>query len=95
MSDIVVSGAKKVNILDKIIQNVVIMVNITKMNRAIDEHLAVIKNTERDDQKAYQEKDFSVLEAFLKTQFQIRTMCYLLTFKSICIPLIPIIVLLI
>ena len=48
MSDIIVSEAKKVNILDKIIQNVVIMVNISKMNRAIDEHLTVIKNTERE-----------------------------------------------
>ena len=51
MSDIVVSSAKKVNILDKIIQSVVIMVNMGKMNRAIDEHLEVIKNTDRDDQR--------------------------------------------
>lgn len=75
MSDIVVSGAKKVNILDKIIQNVVIMVNITKMNRAIDEHLTVIKNTERDDQKAYQENILREI-VYVKYQYDImqRTM---------------------
>lgn len=75
MSDIVLSGAKKVNILDKIIQNVVIMVNISKMNRAIDEHLTVIKNTERDDQKAYQENILREI-VYVKYQYDImqRTM---------------------
>ena len=75
MSDIVVSGAKKVNILDKIIQNVVIMVNINKMNRAIDEHLLVIKNTERDDQKVYQENILREI-VYVKYQYDImqRTM---------------------
>ncbi|MBR5227127.1 MAG: hypothetical protein IKV94_00595 [Clostridia bacterium] len=75
MSDIVVSQAKKVNILDKIIQNVVIMVNISKMNRAIDEHLLVIKNTERDDQKVYQENILREI-VYVKYQYDImqRTM---------------------
>ncbi len=70
MSDIVVSGAKKVNILDKIIQNVVIMVNINKMNRAIDEHLIVIKNTERDDQRIYQENILREI-VYVKYQYDI------------------------
>lgn len=75
MSDIVVSGAKKINILDKIIQNVVIMVNMSKMNRAIDEHLDVIKNTERDDQKQYQENILREI-VYVKYQYDImqRTM---------------------
>lgn len=75
MSDIVLSEAKKVNILDKIIQNVVIMVNISKMNRAIDEHLTVIKNTERDDQKVYQENILREI-VYVKYQYDImqRTM---------------------
>ena len=75
MSDIVLSEAKKVNILDKIIQNVVIMVNISKMNRAIDEHLTVIKNTDRDDQKAYQENILREI-VYVKYQYDImqRTM---------------------
>lgn len=75
MSDIVLSEAKKVNILDKIIQNVVIMVNISKMNRAIDEHLNVIRNTERDDQKAYQENILREI-VYVKYQYDImqRTM---------------------
>ena len=75
MSDIVVSGAKKINILDKIIQNVVIMVNMSKMNRAIDEHLEVIKNTERDDQKLYQENILREI-VYVKYQYDImqRTM---------------------
>ena len=75
LSDIVLSEAKKVNILDKIIQNVVIMVNVSKMNRAIDEHLTVIKNTERDDQKAYQENILREI-VYVKYQYDImqRTM---------------------
>ena len=72
MSDIIVSEAKKVNILDKIIQNVVIMVNISKMNRAIDEHLTVIKNTERDDQRTYQENILREMIKLNKDKIQIR-----------------------
>ncbi len=67
MSDIVVSTVKKVNILDKIIQNVVIMVNMSKMNRAIDEHLMVIKNTDRDDQRLYQE---NILREIIYVKYQ-------------------------
>ena len=75
MSDIVVSSAKKVNILDKIIQSVVIMVNMGKMNRAIDEHLEVIKNTDRDDQRVYQENILREI-VYVKYQYDImqRTM---------------------
>lgn len=75
MSDIVVSSAKKVNILDKIIQSVVIMVNMGKMNRAIDEHLDVIKNTDRDDQRVYQENILREI-VYVKYQYDImqRTM---------------------
>ena len=75
MSDIVVSSAKKVNILDKIIQSVVIMVNMGKMNRAIDEHLEVIKNTDRDDQRVYQENILKEI-VYVKYQYDImqRTM---------------------
>jgi len=75
LSDIVVSSAKKVNILDKIIQSVVIMVNMGKMNRAIDEHLEVIKNTDRDDQRVYQENILREI-VYVKYQYDImqRTM---------------------
>ena len=75
MSDIVVSSAKKVNILDKIIQSVVIMVNMGKMNRAIEEHLEVIKNTDRDDQRVYQENILKEI-VYVKYQYDImqRTM---------------------
>lgn len=66
-SDIVISEVKKINILDKIIQNVVIMVNMSKMNRAIDEHLDVIKNTARDDQKQYQE---NILREIIYVKYQ-------------------------
>ena len=70
MSDIVLSSVKKVNILDKIIQSVVIMVNMSKMNRAIDEHLMVIKNTERDDQRLYQENILREI-VYVKYQYDI------------------------
>ena len=75
MSDIVVSSVKKVNILDKIIQSVVIMVNMGKMNRAIDEHLEVIQNTDRDDQRVYQENILREI-VYVKYQYDImqRTM---------------------
>ena len=52
MADIVLSSKKKVNIFDRVIQSVVIMVNMNKMNRAIDEHLSLIRDTEREEQKA-------------------------------------------
>ena len=70
MSDIVLSSVKKVNILDKIIQNVVIMVNMSKMNRAIDEHLMVIKSIDRDDQRLYQENILREI-VYVKYQYDI------------------------
>lgn len=42
---------RKINIFDRVIQSIVIMVNMNKMNRAIDEHLQVIHRTEREDEK--------------------------------------------
>ncbi len=67
MSNIIVNSVKKVNVLDKIIQSVVIMVNMGKMNRAIDEHLEVIKNTDRDDQRIYQE---NILREIIYVKYQ-------------------------
>ena len=55
MADIVVSSKKKINFFDRVIQSVVIMLNMNKMNKAIDEHLSVIRKTEGDDKKIYQE----------------------------------------
>ena len=55
MADIVVSSKKKINLFDRVIQSVVIAVNMNKMNRAIDEHLGVIRKTEGEEQKVYQE----------------------------------------
>ncbi|MEG2348517.1 MAG: hypothetical protein RSB67_02585 [Clostridia bacterium] len=69
-SDIVVSSKKKVNLFDRVIQSVVIMVNMNKMNRAIDEHLAVIRKTEADDQKSYQENILREI-VFVKYQYDI------------------------
>lgn len=69
-SDIVVSSRKKVNLFDRVIQSVVIMVNMNKMNRAIDEHLAVIRKTEADDQKLYQENILREI-VFVKYQYDI------------------------
>ena len=54
MADIVVSSKKKINLFDRVIQSVVIAVNMNKMNRAIDEHLGVIRKTEGEEQKVYQ-----------------------------------------
>lgn len=69
-SDIVVSSRKKVNLFDRVIQSVVIMVNMNKMNRAIDEHLAVIRKTEAEDQKLYQENILREI-VFVKYQYDI------------------------
>ena len=70
MADIVVSSKKKINLFDRVIQSVVILVNMTKMNRAIDEHLNVIKKTEGDDQKLYQENILREI-VFVKYQYDI------------------------
>jgi hypothetical protein len=70
MSDIVLSEKKRVNIFDRIIQSVVIMVNMNKMNRAIDEHLNVINKLESEDQKEYQENILREI-VFVKYQYDI------------------------
>lgn len=70
MADIVLSSKRKINIFDRVIQSVVIMVNINKMNRAIDEHLQTIRKCERDDQKQYQENVLREI-VFVKYQYDI------------------------
>lgn len=70
MSDIVVSSKKKINFFDRVIQSVVIMLNMNKMNKAIDEHLSVIRKTEGDDKKSYQENILREI-VFVKYQYDI------------------------
>ena len=70
MADIVVSSKKKINFFDRVIQSVVIMLNMNKMNKAIDEHLAVIRKTEGDDKKLYQENILREI-VFVKYQYDI------------------------
>lgn len=70
MADIVVGSKKKINLFDRVIQSVVIMVNMNKMNRAIDEHLAVIRKTEGDEKKLYQENILREI-VFVKYQYDI------------------------
>ncbi|MBO5476179.1 MAG: hypothetical protein J6A15_00310 [Clostridia bacterium] len=70
MADIVVSSKKKINFFDRMIQSVVIMLNMNKMNKAIDEHLAVIRKTEGDDKKLYQENILREI-VFVKYQYDI------------------------
>jgi len=70
MADIIVSSKKKINFFDRVIQNVVIMVNMNKMNKAIDEHLSVIRKTEGDDKKLYQENILREI-VFVKYQYDI------------------------
>lgn len=70
MADIVVSSKKKINLFDRVIQSVVIAVNMNKMNRAIDEHLGVIRKTEGEDQKVYQENILREI-VFVKYQYDI------------------------
>ena len=70
MTDIVVSSKKKINLFDRVIQSVVIAVNMNKMNRAIDEHLGVIRKTEGEDQKVYQENILREI-VFVKYQYDI------------------------
>lgn len=70
MADIVVSSKKKINLFDRVIQSVVIAVNMNKMNRAIDEHLGVIRKTEGEDQKIYQENILREI-VFVKYQYDI------------------------
>ena len=70
MSDIVLSEKKKVNIFDRIIQTVVIMVNMNKMNRAIDEHLNIINKQEDENQKEYEQNILKEI-IFVKYQYDI------------------------
>lgn len=70
MADIVVSSKKKINFFDRMIQSVVIMLNMNKMNKAIDEHLSVIRKTEGDDKKLYQENILREI-VFVKYQYDI------------------------
>lgn len=70
MSDIVVSSKKKINLFDRVIQSVVIMVNMNKMNKAIDEHLSVIRKTDSDDKKVEQENILREI-VFVKYQYDI------------------------
>lgn len=70
MADIVVSSKKKINFFDRVIQSIVIVLNMNKMNKAIDEHLAVIRKTEGDDKKLYQENILREI-VFVKYQYDI------------------------
>lgn len=70
MADIVVSEKKKINIFDRVIQTVVIMVNMNKMNRAIDEHLNSINKLENEEQKEYQQNILREI-VFVKYQYDI------------------------
>lgn len=70
MADIVVSSKKKINFFDRVIQSVVIMLNMNKMNKAIDEHLSVIRKTEGEDKKTYQENILREI-VFVKYQYDI------------------------
>lgn len=70
MSDIVASSKKKINLFDRVIQSVVIMVNMSKMNRAIDEHLAVLRKTENEEKRIYQENILREI-VFVKYQYDI------------------------
>lgn len=75
MSDIVVASSKKINIFDKIIQNVIILMNITKMNRAIDEHIDKMLSLKVEEEKQYNEKILREI-VYVKYQYDImqRTM---------------------
>lgn len=70
MADLVVGEKKKINIFDRVIQTVVIMVNMNKMNRAIDEHLNNINKLENEEQKEYQQNILREI-VFVKYQYDI------------------------
>lgn len=69
-SDIILSSKRKVNIFDRVIQTVIIMVNMNKMNRAIDEHLNTIHKLESDDEKEYHQNILREV-VFVKYQYDI------------------------
>lgn len=70
MADIVASSQKKINIFDRVIQSVVIMVNMSKMNKAIDEHLNVVNKAEGEDKRIYEENILREI-VFVKYQYDI------------------------
>lgn len=70
MADLIVGEKKKVNIFDRVIQTVVILVNMNKMNRAIDEHLNNINKIENEEQKEYQQNILREI-VFVKYQYDI------------------------
>lgn len=70
MADIVANSQKKINIFDRVIQSVVIMVNMSKMNKAIDEHLNVVNKTESEDKRIYEENILREI-VFVKYQYDI------------------------
>lgn len=70
MSDIILSEKKKVNIFDRIIQTVVIFVNMNKMNKSIEEHLNKISKQEDESQKEYEQNILKEI-VFVKYQYDI------------------------
>lgn len=70
MADIVVANAKKVNLLDKIIQSVVITVNLSKMNRAIEEHIDKFREVLETEKEDNLEKVLREI-VYLKYQYEI------------------------
>lgn len=70
MSDIILSEKKKVNIFDRIIQTIVIFVNMNKMNKSIEEHLNKINKQEDENQKEYEQNILREI-VFVKYQYDI------------------------
>ena len=70
MSDIVLSSKRKVNIFDRMIQSIVIAVNMVKMNRAIDEHLQNVSKCDKEEERQYQENILREI-VFVKYQYDI------------------------
>ena len=70
MADIVVASTKKVNFFDKIIQSVVIAINVSKMNRAIDEHIDNLKEEMNKDKQDELEKILREI-VYVKYQYEI------------------------
>lgn len=71
MADIVVASTKKVNFFDKIIQSVVIAINVSKMNKAIDEHIDNLKE-EMDREK--QDELEKILREIIYVKYQYEIM---------------------
>ncbi len=70
MADIVVASTKKVNFFDRIIQSVVIAINVGKMNRAIDEHIDNLKEEMNKDKQDELEKILREI-VYVKYQYEI------------------------